>query len=308
MDAGARMKLGGAPSAAAQAPLAVATAELAAAADARPRLGTLARYLVLEAQLGLFVACVFLFAIESRAFLQLSILTFAGFTVHQLLPRSWRLPAFLALSLAGIGLVMGPANAVPLVGIGLALIGICHLPVAFRIRVALLLAAGALLAAARAGLVPVPWSSAIWPILGSLFMFRLIVYLHDLRHETAPASALRTLSYFFLLPNVCFPLFPVVDYKTFRRTYYDGEPFAIHQTGLQWMLRGLVQLILYRLVYYHGMIAPSQVEGGADLARYLVCNFLLYLRVSGSFHLVVGMLHLFGFNLPETNQRWALAS
>ena len=26
-----------------------------------------------------------------------------------------------------------------------------------------------------------------------------------------------------MLPNVCFPLFPVVDYKTFRRNYYDDD-------------------------------------------------------------------------------------
>jgi len=259
-------------------------------------------------QLALFVACVYLFSIESRAFFQLSVLTLAGFTLHQLLPTTWRLHFFLLLSLSGITLVMGWANAISLICLGLALIGICHLPIAFRSRVALLVASGALLAVARGGLVPVPWSGAIWPILGSMFMFRLIVYMHDLRHETEPPSAVRTLSYFFLLPNICFPLFPVVDFKAFRRTYYDGKAFETYQTGLQWMLRGLVQLLLYRVVYYYGMIAPSEVENVGDLTRYLVCNFLLYLRVSGSFHIVVGMLHLFGLNLPETNHRWALAS
>jgi D-alanyl-lipoteichoic acid acyltransferase DltB (MBOAT superfamily) len=34
----------------------------------------------------------------------------------------------------------------------------------------------------------------------------------------------------------------------------------------------------------------------------------LYLRVSGQFHLVVGMLHLFGFRLPETHRFFYLAS
>jgi D-alanyl-lipoteichoic acid acyltransferase DltB (MBOAT superfamily) len=270
--------------------------------------GPIARYLALGAQLTLFVAIVYLFSIESRAFLHLSLLTLGGFLVHQVLPLALRLPFFLALSFGGIVLVMGPANALPLIGIGLLLIGTCHLPIAFRWRVALLVALGAALAAARAGLVPVPWSAAVWPILGSLFMFRLIVYLYDLSHDKAPVSPVRSLAYFFLLPNVCFPLFPVVDYKTFKRTYYDADADRIYQTGMQWILRGTIHLLLYRLVYYHATIAPSEVANPGDLARYLTTNFLLYLRVSGQFHLVIGMLHLFGFNLPETNHRWLLAS
>src|SRR6185503_2864467 len=48
--------------------------------------------------------------------------------------------------------------------------------------------------------------------------------------------------------------------------------------------------------------------GLGDLVQYLLTNFLLYLRISGQFHLVVGMLCLFGFNLPETHHRYYLAS
>ena len=73
-----------------------------------------------------------------------------------------------------------------------------------------------------------PWSGAIWPILGSNVTFRLIVYMYHLRHQKEPISVSRTLSYFFLLPSICFPLFPVVDYKTFCRTYYDDEEHLIY--------------------------------------------------------------------------------
>ena len=95
--------------------------------------------------------------------------------------------------------------------------------------------AGGVLACQRAGSVPSPWSEAIWPILGSMFMFRLIVYFYDLRHDKAPATPARTLAYFFMLPNACFPLFPVVDYKSFRRNYYDDDAYRIYQTGVDWM-------------------------------------------------------------------------
>jgi D-alanyl-lipoteichoic acid acyltransferase DltB (MBOAT superfamily) len=153
-----------------------------------------------------------------------------------------------------------------------------------------------------------PVSDAIWPILGSMFMFRLIVYFYDLRHDTAPVSPVRTLAYFFMLPNACFPLFPVVDYKAFRRNYYDDDAYRTYQVGVDWMVRGVIHLILYRFIYYHVTLAPSEVTGPAQLLQYLVANFLLYLRVSGLFHLIVGMLYLFGFRLPETHNRYLLAS
>lgn len=259
-------------------------------------------------QLSLLALVIHQFEIESAAFFQLTVLTFAGFIVHSVLPLRHRLPFFAVLSLAGIGLVLGLNAGAVLVTIGLILIGICHLPVPFSVRVTILLLAGAALALLRVEWIPSPWSMAIWPILGSMFMFRLCVYLYDLKHDKEPPSVARTVSYFFLLPNVCFPLFPVIDYKTFRRTYYNEDAFQIYQNGVRWMFRGIVQLVLYRFVYHHLTITPAEVSEFPDLVRYLTSNFLLYLRVSGSFHLIVGMLHLFGFNLPPTHYLFYLAS
>jgi D-alanyl-lipoteichoic acid acyltransferase DltB (MBOAT superfamily) len=74
------------------------------------------------------------------------------------------------------------------------------------------------------------------------------------------------------------------------------------------MWRGVLQLILYRLVYYQVTIDSVDVENLGDLAFYMLSTFLLYVRISGHFHLIVGMLHLFGFNLPETHHRYFLAS
>jgi D-alanyl-lipoteichoic acid acyltransferase DltB (MBOAT superfamily) len=265
-------------------------------------------FIVILAQLGLLTLVFRQFQVESSAFLRLWLLAFAGFAVHSFLPLRYRLPFFLALSLAGIALVLGVESGAWLVGIGLVLIGICHLPLPFVARIGLVLALASVLAAQRAQWLPAPWSEAVWPILGSMFMFRLIVYLYDLRHEREAASPVRTLSYFFMLPNACFPLFPVVDYKTFRRNYYDDDAYRIYQIGVDWMVRGVLHLILYRIVYYYFTLAPSEVQGLGDLAQYLVSNFLLYLRVSGTFHLIVGMLYLFGFRLPETHHRYLLSS
>lgn len=269
---------------------------------------TVAKFLLIVLQLGFMLLALRQFQIENAAFLRLAMLGFGGFAIHAWLPLRYRLPFFLLLSLVGIAAVLGLQHGLWLVGIGLVLITICHLPLAFAWRIVLLLSAGIVLMLQRADVLIFPWPAAIWPVLGSMFMFRLIIYMYDLRHEQTSFSLSRSLAYFFMLPNACFPLFPVIDYKTFRRNYFDADAFQIYQTGIDWMLRGAIQLILYRLVYYHLTLAPSEVHGAGQLLQYLLANFLLYLRVSGLFHLVVGMLHLFGFRLPETHHRFFLAS
>jgi D-alanyl-lipoteichoic acid acyltransferase DltB (MBOAT superfamily) len=268
----------------------------------------LRRYLLILGQLGVLIALVYRFQLESESFRRLMLLAAVGFAIHYFLPLRQRLGFFVLLSLAGIGLVLGPIEGAWLVGIGLALIGVCHLPIPLFARASILCVAAVGVAVLRIGIGQVPWSSALWPILGSMFVFRLIIYFYDRSHETTPPRLSQTLGYFFLLPNVCFPLFPVVDFKKFCHNYYDAERHGIYQVGIEWIWRGLVQLILYRLIYYHLTLDPVAVTNLGDLVVYMLSTFLLYVRISGQFHLIVGMLHLFGFNLPETHHRYFLAS
>jgi D-alanyl-lipoteichoic acid acyltransferase DltB (MBOAT superfamily) len=75
------------------------------------------------------------------------------------------------------------------------------------------------------------------------------------------------------------------------------------------MARGAIQLMLYRLVlYFNDPYLPDRVNSFGALLANVVLTFLLYLNVSGTFHMIVGMLHLFGYDLPETHRRYFLAS
>lgn len=261
------------------------------------------------AQLALLLVTIRALALEqSFGLVAITPLVFVGFCVHAWLPARLKLPFFLALSLAAFVLVLGPAPGALLVALGLGLVGLCHLPVAFGLRVVLLIGAGGLLAAARLEWIDLPWAAAVVPVLAAMFMFRTILYLYDLRTEGRPASVWLRLSYFFLLPNVCFLLFPVVDYRTFQRTYYDAEPERIHARGLRWILRGIVHLLCYRVVYLWLTPTVAEIQDLASVTRFVVSSYLLYLRISGHFHLIVGLLHLFGFHLPETNHRYLFAS
>jgi hypothetical protein len=266
------------------------------------------KFAAIMLQLVLLAVLIKRYEIESPAFFDLTVLAFAGFAVHYLLPLTYRFSFFLVLSVAAIVMVLGVTQAAWLLGIGFVIIGLCHAPLRFSVRVTLLAALGAVLAAMRGGIIYSVVPMAIWPILGSMFLFRLVIYLYDIHYQTAPVSVSRSLSYFFMLPNVCFPLFPVVDYQSFCRNYYDADRYHIYQVGVRWIFRGVVHLILYRILYKNWSMSLYEVENAGDLVHYSVWLFLLYLRVSGQFHIIVGMLHLFGFNLAETHHLYYLSS
>ena len=290
----------------APAPLSDTSQAPAPAALARtPPVATIA---LVSAQLALVLLVIHRFQLESRTFFQVMLLGASGFVIHALLPLRHRLAFFNLLSLASILIALGPLDGIFLVGLGLLLIGICHLPLRMPVRVALLIGTGVLFAIWRMELIPAPWSIAIWPILGSMFMFRLALYLYTLSYDEKRPSPLQTLAYFFMLPNVCFPLYPVVDCSTFLRSHFDREDARIYETGMSWIARGLLHLILYRFVYLHLASDPDQLRTLGELVQFLLATYLLYLRVSGQFHLIVGVLHLFGFRLPETHHLYFLAS
>jgi hypothetical protein len=262
------------------------------------------RFLVVAGELALIVLAIHLFQIEShRPLRAVMALALGGFLVHAWLPLRYRLPFFCLLSLASVVVLLGWRDGAWVLGLGGALLGLCHLPGPLWLRVLLLVVAGGILAAWRADS-----SAPFWPVLGSMFMFRLLVYLYDLRHERCRPPLSLALAYFFPLPNVCFTLFPVIDFKTFRQTYYAEEPYALYQTGVEWIARGLCHLLLYRLVKYYLLPAPHELRDLPHLALFLAANYALYLRVSGWFHLITGVLHLFGFGLPRTHHNYFLAS
>src|SRR5438874_7571721 len=292
---------------------------------------SVAPFCAITLQFGLIVLVIKQWRLESLSLARLMQLAFVGFVIHHLLPLRFRLRFFAILSLVTTIVVVGEVGpgtwsaaltgrtslqgflyqlspGIVLIAVGLILIGLCHLPVRFRIRVVLVAMVGAGLAFLRAHSAWFPDVTAMWAVLGSMFALRLMIYLYDLKHRTAPFSLARAISYFFLLPNACFPLFPVVDYKTFCSTYYNEDWPRVYQSGLKWMFRGVIQLLLYRIVYQYAPLDVSKLSSALDVAGCMLGMYLLYLRISGTFHLIVGLLHMFGFNLPETHHLYYLAT
>ena len=266
----------------------------------------LRRFLPMLGHLALMLAVFKVFHLEGRAFRGLVVLATATLPVHYLLPFRWKKPAFVAVSIFGLIWALGGAIAAYVLPASALMIGACFLPVAWSARAAIVAAMATALALSRAAGVAAGVPDGVWAVLGSMFMFRMILFLYELKHAEAPERPIDALGYFFLLPNFCFTLFPVVDYRAYRRGYFSRDIHDLQRTGLILMSRGTVHLLLCRLVA-GAMILPNEVHGPVDLAGYLACNYLKYLDVSGRFHIACGMLHLFGFGLPETHHNYLLA-
>ncbi|MEZ6059378.1 MAG: hypothetical protein R3C19_03345 [Planctomycetaceae bacterium] len=266
--------------------------------------GRIGRFALLLTELVLIAAVVHLFRIEERRHL-LPVLcaSIAGFSIHSWLPVTQRLRFFALLSVSIVVLVPGIDGGVRTLVLGGCLIGTFYLPIS-RIQKGCVLAAATMVLALARVRFPMPF----WPILGSMFMFRLLLFFVEQRNQSVRPSPASVVSYFFMLPNVCFPLFPVVDYRTFRDTYYDSDEWEIYQRGVRWIVRGMIHLVLYRFVKANLIPEPHELHDVRRIAVFMATNYALYLQVSGQFHLITGLLHLFGFNLPRTHHLYFLAS
>ncbi|MCC7334934.1 MAG: SGNH/GDSL hydrolase family protein [Pirellulaceae bacterium] len=262
------------------------------------------RWMMVALQLLLAVLIVRMFEIEERRqlFTMLAI-AIAGFPIYFQLPYQWRSWFFVFLTGLTSGLILGWAQTALAFAVGSSLVGLCYLPLAYWWRIGLLLAAGVLLAILRSGS-----SSLFWPVVGSMFMFRLILFVSDTRSQPKMPPLQESLPYFFLIPNVCFVLFPVVDFSTYQQTRQAKLSTEDCQQGVNWIVLGITHLLVYRAIRYWILPPPGSIENINTLLLFLVTNYGLYLRVAGQFHLAIGVLHLYGYRLPRTHDWFFFAS
>jgi alginate O-acetyltransferase complex protein AlgI len=266
------------------------------------------RFCGLAAQLALLMAVFRLYHVEDLAFQTMANIVCGAFLVHYWLPFRWQEPFLAAVSIGGAFLLLHKPVPELLVAIGLLLFLFLRLPIRFRWR--LVLVAGVLavlIYGCATGRLPIP--GPFYAVFGGIFIFRIVIYAYDVGYGEEPIELVPFLNYFFILPNYIFTLFPVIDYQTMRHTRYQRDTHQIAQQGIQWIARGVIQLCLYRLVFYfNDQYLPDRVTSLRSLVTNMVLTYLLYLNVSGRFHIAVGMLHLFGYDLPETNRKYLLAN
>jgi alginate O-acetyltransferase complex protein AlgI len=266
------------------------------------------RFVPLLLQLAALLIVFRLYTVDEEGFLKTAAMCVAAFAVHYWLPFAWKEPWWIGASLAGGAAIVGPQVLGLLLSIGLALYVVAASPLRYSVKLAVVLVIAAALVYGRATFA---WGIPVrfWPVFGAIFMFRYAIYLYDVRFMQERPTLREFAAYFFPLPNFYFLLFPVIDLQTLRRTYYQRDIHDIAQQGITWITRGAVQLVLYRIISeLKPPFSPAAVTSPTALVVAIASVYLLYLRVSGHFHVIVGLLHLFGYDLPETHRRYLLAS
>jgi alginate O-acetyltransferase complex protein AlgI len=267
-------------------------------------------FLSIMAQLGMMQVVFDAYRLETRSFRILVLLATVALPAHHLAPYRWKKPLFVAVSILAMVLVIGLSTSAGVLAVSAVLLAVAAAPLPWRIRVGLIAALAISLAVlrSRASSGALAISAGVIPAVATIFMFRMIIYLYERKHARDREPLVDTLSYFFVLPNYVFPHFPVIDYRAFQRGYFARSIHEIQRSGLVMMWRGTLHLLLYRVIDRLLLISDDAVHDPLSLVGYVVFNYLLYLRVSGQFHMACGLLHLFGFELPETHNNYLLAN
>ena len=227
------------------------------------------RFLGLAFELGLVVVVVLQFQLESSGFRRLTILAAGGFVVHYFLPLRLRIH-FSSRFRSSRQRLVGPGRCGVDRPARLVLIGICSL--ADRVSGFAWACSSRLARCWRFmresdGIAVADGPRRSGPSSGSMFMFRLIVYMYDLRHEKDRAVR-RWLDARVLL-HAAERVFPAVSGRsTTRRSgaaTTTGRLVGSTRPASTGSLRGVVHLLLYRFVYYYLRIDPTEVRSAGDL-------------------------------------------
>lgn len=231
-----------------------------------------------------------------------------GFIVNSMISRPYRLYFFLLLGLVLLFLLNGLTGMIGVLVIGVTVTLISVFLDNFLRNILLVivfLGLIVLMALKPDWLAP---HLVVVSTLGSMFIFRLTIFLFDKTYQKERPKLIKDITYFFMLPNMAILLFPAVDYKLFLRNYYSDSAISIYKKGVQWIVLGLFHLLVYRVIYYYFLLPPTEVTDVVSLWHYMTTNYLLIIRLSGLFHISVGVLCLFGFNLPRVFDNYFLAS
>lgn len=268
-------------------------------------------FLAIILQLAAVVGAIYLYDLEKPLrLLEITCIAGLGYVINWLVPIRWKLAYFIALTFAAAIYLVGWLDGGLIIGYGIIMVlaasGIRNLRMRYAI---ILLLFGILIALTASGIEWVRNHFVVFTVLGSMFMFRLSLFLYEKHHQTTKRQGiLNDIAYFFMLPNMAISLFPVVDYQTFSKPTPSAEQLKVFKKGIQWMVLGVFHLVVYRFIYFYLHIPNQEVTDVWTLGHYAVTNYLLIIRLSGIYHFSVGMLCLFGFNLPTVFNNYFLAS
>lgn len=231
-------------------------------------------------------------------------IVFGVFAVNHWLSEKWQLHFQNLVFVGSVIILFGVIPGAYLLALLGLYIGLLCSPIPFRLKTtAIVLIAGLVLYSWRNWSLPLEFVSVL-PIFGSIVMFRTIIFLFDQSYGLK-YGPVKDVSYFLILPNLLFPVFPIIDYKTFNKSRNKGEiAFA---RGLQLIFRGITHLLFFRVIYHFWIPSPGAIIDAVSALQYIATSYLGVVKLSGMFHIVIGILCLFGYNLPDIFHNYFLA-
>ncbi|MCF8236758.1 MAG: hypothetical protein K9I85_01240 [Saprospiraceae bacterium] len=232
-----------------------------------------------------------------------------GFLVHALLPSSFKPLFFLLFSLAGLVYFVGFEDAA--LGLGYTLIlflAAREIPLRWMRNATVAAIVAIPIAMIVVGSSWVDDHFKAFSLFGSMTIYRLLIFMYDKQHQKESPTFSKDLSYFFMLPNMALMLFPAVDYTHWLKSYYNDRDILIYKKGVQWMVLGVFHLMVYRAIYFYMVLPIAEVTDLQSFFWHTTSNYVLILRLSGIFHLGVGTLCLFGFNMAPVFNNYFLAT
>lgn len=146
----------------------------------------------------------------------------------------------------------------------------------------------------------------VFTILGTMFIYRLTLYIYEKHYNPKPENVYDTLNYFFIPTNIFIYLLPAFDYSTFTKNATKSN--TAYLKGINWLTLSIFHLLVYRIVYYYATIPSGNVQDISSLLHYSIANYLLIIRLSGIFHFAVGSICLLGYDLPQAFNNYFLAN
>lgn len=266
-------------------------------------------FALISVQLLLLTCFAYYFDIQAnQGFPLLMLITSVCFIVNALIPLRYRAlllcTVFAFTCVSTLGVVSGGFILVTALSLFLTL----NLRVKFTVKILLAIMIFAALVILRNRWFFAPRAIIAVPYLGSLLAFRTISFLYHEKQNFRQGSIPLKLSYFLMLPNLVFLLFPIVDFRSYVESYYSKPSIHIYRKGVYRISIGVLLLLAHRILYYYFSVDPNDVATVPQLLHYAVISYLLIIQVVGIFIICTGWLTLFGFDLPAVFENFFFAT
>lgn len=234
---------------------------------------------------------------SNKGFDRAAVIIGIGFFLHSLISIRYKKIFFLLLTLFLEYYLLGFKIGTGVTLLLLIFTGLTYIKKAI-IRNYLVLIVTVICVLAYSKIIFIPFLKPVLLFAAPLLMLRYIYFLYELNYFKNPPVFIDRLCYFYLLPNVCFPLFPVVDPKDYLSCYYTVPFTESLKNALVNCTKGIIHLLIYRLVYLYLSPSPYEIESFGDYLQFIFSSYSFIFRLSGLFFIAIGFLQLFGFKFP----------